>query len=179
MVDKGEDFKMYGDEKRTLLITRTAAFIALIAIGANIVVPMVPVPITLQTMFVLLAGAVMKRYAIIPVISYIILGIAGLPVFHQFASGPGVLMGPTGGYMAAFIPAAVIVGLAYERKNRNLRIFSLVSASMLILLCGSLWISVSSGISLLQAVILGFLPFVFGDLIKSGAAFFIAKRLDE
>ncbi|UUX93933.1 biotin transporter BioY [Methanoplanus endosymbiosus] len=170
---------MYGDERRTLLITGTAAFIALMAVGANIVIPMFPVPITLQTLFVLLAGAVMKRYAVIPVILYVILGIAGLPVFHQFASGPGVLMGPTGGYMAAFIPAVVIVGLAYERKNRNLRILSLVFASMLILFCGTLWISVSSGITVLQAAVVGFLPFVFGDLIKSGAAFIIAERLDE
>lgn len=170
---------MYGNERRTLLITQTAAFIALMAVGANIVIPMVPVPITLQTLFLLLAGAVMKRTAIIPVILYIILGIAGLPVFHQFASGPGVLMGPTGGYMVAFIPAVLIAGLAYEKKNRNIRILSLVSASMLILFCGTLWISVSSGITVLQAAIVGFLPFIFGDLIKSGAAFLIAERVDE
>ena len=170
---------MYGNERRTILITQTAAFIALIAVGANVVIPMIPVPITLQTLFVLLAGAVMKRYAIIPVVLYIILGIAGLPVFHQFASGPGVLIGPTGGYMVAFIPAAVIAGLAYEKKNRNLRILSLISASMLILFCGTLWISVSSGITVLQAAIAGFLPFISGDLIKSGAAFLIAERFDE
>ena len=59
--------------------------------------------LTLQTLFILLAGVVMKRYAILPVSLYVILGALGLPVFHSVVTGFGILLGPTGGYLIGFI----------------------------------------------------------------------------
>ena len=97
---------MYGDEERTRTITYTGIFIALFAVGGYITIPMIPVPFTLQTLFVILSGAVMRKKAVIPVLLYIVLG-------NQFTAGPGVLLGPTGGYRIGFIFAALIVGYLY------------------------------------------------------------------
>ena len=87
-------------------------------------------PFTLQTLFVLLAGIVMKRYAVIPVSLYVILGALGLPLFHNGIAGVGVLLGPTGGYLTGFIVAALMTGLAYETRRVSVRICGLVSATL-------------------------------------------------
>ena len=85
-------------------------------------------PVTLQTLFVLLAGAVMKRYAVIPVSLYVVLGALGLPVFHTGVTGSGILLGPTGGYLIGFIFAALVVGIAYENVSETVRITGLLVA---------------------------------------------------
>ncbi|MDD5188946.1 MAG: biotin transporter BioY, partial [Methanoregula sp.] len=102
---------MFGDLQRSRIVAYSAAFVALITMGSWVSIPFFPVPITLQTLFVLLSGAVMKRYAVIPVSLYILFGAIGLPVFHNGIAGIGVLLGPTGGYLLGFLPVALIVGL--------------------------------------------------------------------
>ena len=113
---------MFGDLRRSRRIAYTAAFIGLITLGGWISVPFVPTPFTLQTFFVLLAGAVMKRDAVIPMVLYVALVALGLPVFHNGVAGVGVLLRPTGGYLIGFIPAALIVGFAYESASPAYRI---------------------------------------------------------
>ncbi|MFY1645407.1 biotin transporter BioY, partial [Methanoculleus bourgensis] len=83
---------------RAQILAYSGTFIALIAAGSWISIPLPPVPLTLQTLFVLLAGVVMQRYAVIPVALYVLLGAANLPVFHNGTAGLGVLLGPTGGF---------------------------------------------------------------------------------
>lgn len=170
---------IYGDEERTKTIAYTGIFIALIAVGSYITIPMIPVPFTLQTLFVILAGAVMKRKAVIPVVLYIFFGTIGLPLFHQFTSGPGILLGPTGGYIFGFIAAAAIVGFLYEQKNRLIRAGSLFAGSFVILLCGVMWLSISTPMGLTESFLLGAVPFIPGECIKSAAVFLIAERIDD
>ena len=109
---------MFGDLEKARIIAYSAAFIGLISLGAWVSIPFFPVPLTLQTLFVLLAGAVMKRYAVIPVSLYVLLGALGLPVYHTGVTGIGILLGPTGGYLIGFIFAALAVGIA---MNTNLK----------------------------------------------------------
>ena len=168
---------MFGDLQRSRLIAYSAAFIGLIALGSWISIPCIPVPFTLQTLFVLLAGTVMKRRAVIPVALVILLGALGLPVFHNGMAGPGVLLGPTGGYLIGFVFAALIVGLAYEKKSRYLHIGGLVAGTVIIWLFGMAWLMYSLGMGLIPAVSAGVLPFMIGDAIKAGAAYTIAGRL--
>jgi biotin transport system substrate-specific component len=168
---------MFGDLKRARLIAYSAACIGLIALGGWISIPFIPVPFTLQTLFVLLAGAVMKRQAAIPVTLFIVLGALGLPLFHNGMAGPGVLLGPTGGYLIGFIFAALIVGLLYERKSRFLHIGGLAAGTAIIYLFGVGWLMVSTGMGPVPAFMAGVLPFILGDLIKAGAAYAIAERL--
>jgi biotin transport system substrate-specific component len=168
---------MFGDLRRSRRIAYTAAFIGLIALGGWISVPFVPSPFTLQTFFVLLAGAVMKRDAVIPVALYVALGALGLPVFHNGVAGMGVLLGPTGGYLIGFIPAALIAGFAYESVSTAYRILGLAAASLLILLCGVAWLIGSTGMVPAAAFLLGMAIFLPGEAAKTGAVYLIARHL--
>jgi biotin transport system substrate-specific component len=168
---------MFGDLQRSRRIAYTAVFIGLITVGGWISVPFVPSPFTLQTFFVLLAGAVMKRDAVVPVALYVLLGAAGLPVFHNGTSGIGVLLGPTGGYLIGFIVAALLAGLAYESSRPAIHMAGLAAAAVLILACGVVWLVVSTGMAPAVAFILGMLIFLPGDLVKAGAAYLVARHL--
>jgi len=168
---------MFGDLHKSRTIAYSAACIGLIALGGWISVPCIPVPFTLQTLFVLLTGAVMKRYGAVPVALYILLGTLGLPLFHNGMTGPGVLLGPTGGYLIGFIFAALVVGLAYERKEKYLHIAGIALGTVIIYIFGVGWLIVSLSMGLVPAIIAGVVPFVAGDVIKAGAAYLIAERL--
>ena len=169
---------MFGDRRRSLFISQTAAIVGLIIIGSWISIPFFPVPITLQTLFVLLSGAVMRRYGVIPPALYVLMGAMNLPVFHNGTAGIGILLGPTGGYILGFIPGALIVGLAYEHRSKVWRFGSMIAGDMLILSCGMAWLCISAGLLLWEAFLVGFLPFIAGDILKAFAAFSIAERLD-
>jgi len=168
---------MFGDMDRSRTIAYAAACIGLIALGGWISVPFFPVPFTLQTLFVLLTGAVMKRHAVIPVALYVLLGTLGLPLFHNGMTGPGVLLGPTGGYLIGFVFAALAVGLAYERRSSSVHIAGIILGTALIYVFGVAWLVISLSMGLVPAVIAGVVPFVIGDVIKAGAAYVIAERL--
>jgi biotin transport system substrate-specific component len=168
---------MFGDLQRSRIIAYSAAFIGLISIGAWVSVPFFPVPLTLQTLFVLLAGAVMKRYAIIPVSLYVVLGALGLPVFHTGATGFGILLGPTGGYLAGFVFSALVVGLFYERESSTMKITGLLTGTGIIYVCGISWLMYSLSVGFFPAIISGVLPFLPGDLMKGYAVYKIAGRL--
>jgi biotin transport system substrate-specific component len=168
---------MFGDLNKSRIIAYSAAFIGLITLGSWISIPFIPVPFTLQTLFVLLAGAVMRRYAVIPVSLYIVLGALGLPIFHNGIAGPGVLLGPTGGYLVGFIFAAIIVGLAYEHESKYVRIGGLAAATVIIYAFGVAWLMYSLGRDFIPAFMAGVLPFIIGDMIKACAAYMIAERL--
>jgi len=168
---------MQGDRRRALIIAETAAFIGLIAIGSWISIPFVPVPFTLQTLFVLLAGIVMKRYAVIPTSLLVLFGAMNLPVFHNGASGIGILLGPTGGYLIGFIPASLLVGLAYERDGRAVHLAGIFLGEMTLFASGVGWLSFSTGMTFVQASVIGLLPFIPGDVVKSAAAYVIGERI--
>jgi biotin transport system substrate-specific component len=168
---------MYGDEQRSLLVSHTATFIALIAAGAWISIPLIPVPITLQTLFVLLSGVVMKRAAAIPAALYVLLGAMNLPVFHNGLAGIGILLGPTGGYLIGFIPAACIVGFAYEYSSKITRIAGICTGIAVLYVCGIIWLTVSTSIPLGEALFIGVVPFVIGEILKMSAAYTIGERI--
>jgi biotin transport system substrate-specific component len=168
---------MFGDLNRSRIIALSAACIALIAVGSWVSIPFFQVPLTLQTLFVLLAGAVMRRYAVIPVSLYLLLGALGLPVFHNGIAGFGILLGPTGGYLIGFIPAALIAGLAYEAKTARVHIMGLAIATLVIYAFGISWLMYSTGMGIAAALVMGMLPFLLGDIVKASAAYLIAQRL--
>ena len=168
---------MHGDPDRTALLAGTATFIALLAAGAWAALPVGPVPVTLQTFFLLLAAPVMKRRAVIPAAVYLLLGTLNLPVFHAGLSGIGVLLGPSGGFLVGFVPAALVAGLAYETRSRVVRIAGLAGATAVIYACGVAWLMASAGLALPAAVLVGVLPFLPGDGLKIAAVFLLGERL--
>jgi len=168
---------MHGNPERTRLLAQSATFIALLAAGAWVAIPVGPVPVTLQTFFLLLAAPVMKRRAVLPAALYLLLGALNLPVFHSGLSGIGVLLGPSGGFLAGFIPAAAIAGLAYEKRSRMIRVAGLAAGTGIVYACGVAWLLLSAGITLPAALLVGVLPFLPGDAFKGAGVFLLGERL--
>ena len=168
---------MFGNIQRTRIISFSAAFIGLIALGSWISVPFGNVPVTLQTLFILLAGVVLHRYGAIPVLLYIILGVLGLPLFHNGTAGLGVLLGPTGGFLVGFVFAALAVGIAYESASAAVRISGLLAGTVIIYTFGVAWLMFSLGMGFIPAIVTGVLPFIVFDLIKAGAAYLFGTRV--
>lgn len=168
---------MFGDLQRSRIIAYSAAFIGLIALGSWISVPIGYIPFTLQTLFVIMAGIIMHRYGAIPVLLYCILGVLGLPLFHNGMAGLGVLLGPSGGYLIGFIFAALITGLAYEQDSKLIRIGGIVIATGVIYLFGVAWLMYSLKLGFLPAITTGVLPFIAGDAVKAAAAYLIGQRI--
>jgi biotin transport system substrate-specific component len=147
------------------------SFSILTAISAQISIPIRPVPFTLQTFIVLLAGAFLgAKNGTYSQIIYILMGIVGLPVFAQTADGTiGIarLFGPTGGYLIAFPIAAFIVGYLTEKSQKYLSIvLSMFAAEMLILYIGTLYLYLTYLHSFIKALEAGATIFTIWMVIK-------------
>ena len=145
--------------------------ICLLTASAKFTVPFYPVPMTLQTLVVLLiGGALGAPRGIAAVGGYLALGALGAPVF---AAGGGIayMVGPTGGFLFGFLPAVALAGFAVQRgwARGFLRMFGvLFVADALIFVCGVSYLSLFLGWD--KAVAAGLLPFVLGDLCKVAVA---------
>lgn len=134
--------------------------------------PFSPVPVTGQTFAVLMIGALFgARRAGLSVLAYIIEGAAGLPVFAAGAGGIAWLLGPTGGYLIGFVPAAYITGfLAQNRWDRRVwtTVLAMIFGNIVIYAFGLLWLSQFVGIT--GDLAEGLCPFIIGDLLKIALA---------
>ncbi|MFE8703112.1 biotin transporter BioY [Cytobacillus sp. FJAT-54145] len=108
---------------RTIDITLAGMFVALMAVGANItsIAPFMVVggvPITLQTFFAILAGAILgSRLGAIAMLVYALVGLVGVPVFAQFTGGVSILIKPTFGFILSFILTSYATGKIIEQKK--------------------------------------------------------------
>jgi len=142
----------------------------LVAASARLAMPLpfTPVPVSMQTFAVLLVGALLgPRRGAAALIVHLAQGAAGLPVFVG-GGGVHLLLGPTGGYLAAFVPAAALVGfLAARGWDRSLAMTAaaMTLGTSLILIVGTAWLAVILG-SLSVAVTAGLLPFLPGAAFK-------------
>lgn len=149
-------------------------FAVLTALGAaaSFPLPFSPVPVTLQTLAVVLAGAMLGPvWGPISQVLYIGAGVSGIPVFAGGLSGPGVLAGPTGGYLVGFVAAAWLAGLMIRPGVSWPRLLLGLGASHLaVFACGVSHLMLFTGQSLRLAVELGVIPFLPGLLVKILAA---------
>lgn len=155
-------------------------FAVLTALGAHIAVPLgfTPVPMTLQTLFVLLAGLLLGPAAgAASQLIYLGLGVTGVPVFAMGAAGLPWLFGPTGGYLMAFPAAAALVGWIAGRDGHRIRTgAALVAATALIFTLGAGWLSVVTELGSREVFAAGVQPFLPGALIKAGIAWVVARQ---
>lgn len=132
--------------------------------------PYTPVPLTGQTFGVLLAGAVLgSRRGFLSQLLYLAEGAGGLPVFAGGAFGVAHLFGPTGGYLWSCPIAAALLGWLVERgASRRVLLLaaSLVLADAVILAAGALWLHTFLAVPYSRAMLLGFYPFLIGDVLK-------------
>lgn len=134
----------------------------------KVLLPFSPVPVTGQTFAVLMVGAMLgARRGCLAVLAYIIEGVAGLPVFAT-GIGPAVLLGPTGGYLFGFIPAAYITGRLAEMgwdRRIGTTILAMVFGNLAIYTFGLFWLCCLTGFNT-TVLTLGLYPFIVGDLVK-------------
>lgn len=135
---------------------------------AKVWLPFRPVPITGQTFAVLIIGALMgARRGCLAVLAYIIEGAAGLPVF-AVGAGTAALLGPTGGYLFGFIPAAYITGSLAEKgwdRCIGTTVLAMVFGNLAIYTFGLIWLGIITGFNT-KVLTLGLYPFIIGDIIK-------------
>ena len=168
---------------RVYALTMTAAAAAALCVMGPWAVPVGAVPLSLTTLavyltaFLLTPGQMAGAAAV-----YLLLGGAGLPVFSGFTGGLGVLAGPTGGYLAGYLPAGVLCAV-FARKNGWRRAAGMVLATGVIYLTGTAWYCLQSGVALLPALAVCVLPFLPGDAVKLAAALTLGSavknRLDK
>lgn len=162
-------------------VVMVVAFAVLTALSAYVIVPVpgTPVPVTLQTMVVLLAGALLgPRLGAASQVSYLTAGALGAPVFSAGIGGLPHLFGPTGGFLLAFPATAALVGLvAGGAKTGAARLLvALALGAATILVGGAAQLAALTG-DAVGAVQLGVMPFLFGDALKIAVALAIASRL--
>ncbi|WP_027151491.1 biotin transporter BioY [Mesorhizobium sp. WSM2561] len=144
-----------------------------LALASYIEVPMVPVPVTMQTFAVTLIGAVYGwRLGAATIVAWLVEGAIGLPVLSGGAAGAHHFVGPTAGYLFAFPVVGALTGWLAERGwNGNrpwLAFVSMLLGNALCLVLGAAWLSVAIGIE--QAVVHGVTPFLIGGALKSALA---------
>ena len=173
--------------KLTILdLTYTAMFTSLIVVCSQICIP-TPVPFTLQTLAVFLAGGLLGwKRGTLSVTVYILLGIAGVPVFAEFSGGLRVLLGITGGYIIGFLFTAAAVGFMCEKLGKKLWVLGVSMAVGLAgcYLFGTVWFIVVytqkvEPIGFISALGTCVVPYLLFDAAKIAAAALLVNRLDK
>ena len=146
---------------------------ALLTISAKIEVPFYPVPMTMQTLVVLLLGmAYGARLGTATVLLYLAEGAAGLPVFAgtpERGIGIAYMLGPTGGYLAGFVLSAAITGwLTERRRDWPALVLAVTAGSIVVFIPGVLWLAQLIGFE--QSIANGLMPFLWATLVKGAIA---------
>ena len=162
---------MYNTITRTQVLTRSALFIAVTAVCSwiSIPIPGTSVPINLATFAVILAGLMLGSRD----------GAIGVPVFHSFTGGMGIVFGPTGGFLIGYIALAFFAGLAAKESEhpvRNYILFTVIGEVVLYAL-GSAWFIFQAGSNIQTALMACVVPFLPGDAVKMVLAYLVAGRL--
>lgn len=151
-----------------------AAGTALLTLSAKINVPLPYVPMTMQTLAVLMIGAAYgSRLGLVTLLAYLVEGAMGLPVFAGPVGGFGVFAGPTAGYLAGFVIAAAATGWLCENGfgRSPVRVFvAMAVGHIIILACGFAWLAVAMNLGAERAWFVGVLPFIAGSVVKNALA---------
>ena len=163
-----------GARVRDVLLVTGAALLTAALAQVAIPVPGSPVPITGQTLAVVLTAAALGPLrGVAGQALYLALGAVGLPFYSDASGGIDVIAGATGGYLVGFLPAAFLIGLAAQHRAdrrvwRALPLF--VAGQLVIFAIGVPWLAVVADLTAAQALEAGFYPFIVGGLVKAGIA---------
>ncbi|NIA29968.1 MAG: biotin transporter BioY [Actinobacteria bacterium] len=164
-------------------------FTALTAIGAFIKIPFPLVPLTLQTLFTVLSGVLLlPEYAALSQVAYLILGLAGLPVFAN-GGGIGYVLQPTFGYLLSLPLAAFVVARLRMHGRNSLSLSGLFGSALfglvLVLTFGDVWLyfalkfGMGKTVSLFHIILVGAVVFLPGALLKAFLAAFVGRSIQR
>lgn len=159
-------------------------FATLIAVSGYIVIPLPisTVPVTAQTLAVMLAGGLLPPiHAATSVLVFLMMGAIGIPVFAGGSAGLGIIVGKTGGYLIGFLAGALLISLLKGKGPGFIRMLAANTAGGVIVVYtfGVLWLNYVTGIGISKAVIFGALPFIPGDIVKIVIAAIITLKLNR
>lgn len=161
-------------DSASLWLIAVALGSAALAVSAQLSIPMVPVPMTMQTYVVIMLGALCGwRLAALTVLAYLLEGAAGLPVFSDGHAGFAWLMGRTGGYLFGYLAAAAFIGFLADRGWNNVwwkLALSLAIGHAIVFAFGVPWLAAFLGWD--KAIVFGLTPFLIGTVLKTALAFF-------
>lgn len=171
---------------KTLELVYMGLFVALMAICSWIAIP-TTIPFTLQTFGVFVAiGLLGTKRGTLSVITYVLLGAIGLPVFSNFTGGLGILLGSTGGYIIGFIASAILCGLIMDKFGRGTVTMTIAMLIGLVVcyIFGTIWFMIvytnSTGeIGLMTTLSWCVFPYIIPDCIKIALAILLTKRLGK
>jgi biotin transport system substrate-specific component len=161
--------------KDLVYIALFAGIIAVLGIFPPINVGVLGVPITLQSMGPMLAGAILgARRGGLAVLIFLALVALGMPLLSGGRGGLGVFMGPSGGFLLGFFPAAVVVGALIDCPKASKSFGSILAGCviggvLLVYISGIFWLVASTDMSINKATV-SVTPYIFGDFLKALAA---------
>ena len=162
-----------GSLTRNLFLSLGFAIVTALSAQVRVVIPISPVPITGQTFVVLLAGLMLgSTFGAVSMLMYLFIGMSGLPFFSAGVAGLAILKSPTIGYIIGFFLAANVIG-----RFANKPIIGIGLGSLLIYICGVIGLILIINTSVSNAITIGVVPFIIGDVIKSILAVAVAYRL--
>ncbi|MDU5699123.1 MAG: biotin transporter BioY [Finegoldia magna] len=173
------------NKSNTKELIKIALFSALIIIGSYIIIPLFPVPISLQSLFAISSGYYLsKKYANMSVLLYIILGLIGLPVFAGGKGGMQAIFSPSFGYILGFLAQTFYI--KYKKRNLskiNLFIMFMVS-SIIIYAFGVAYMGIFFKLSnkqfdLWKLLFTGMIVFLPGDMLKALVFSFVTNRVEK
>lgn len=140
----------------------------LLALASQCLIPWAPVPLTLQSATVIFLAALLgPSLAASSIVTYLVLGLCGVPVFAKFSAGFPVLLGPTAGYLLGFLPAAYLAGHLFQKgaaRHWSLAWLASALSASIIFICGASVLSLFVGLKAAWA--LGVAPFLMMEAIK-------------
>lgn len=173
-------------EKKMILTTRQMALIGLMAALTCIIgpfaipLPFSPVPISFTNLSIFFTVYVLgAKLGTVSYLTYLLLGLAGLPVFSGFSGGLGKVAGPTGGYLLGFIFMSIICGFFIEKFAGKIKfhVLGMVLGMIVAYAFGTLWLAGQLGISFIAGLGVGVFPYLPGDIVKILLAVLIGPRL--
>ena len=168
-------------EKSAGYLTITALMTAVICILGPFTIPIGPIPLSLSSLGIYLAVLLLgRKNGSLSVLLYLLIGLAGIPVFSGFSAGAGKLFGPTGGYLLGYLLLAVVSGWFLEQlqgKSRISEAIALGVGTICMYIPGAVWLGIQSGMDFSTIIISGVLLFVPGDMLKISVAILLGKRI--
>ena len=146
-------------------LTLTAVVAAVLCVLGPLSIPVGPVPLSLATLVIYLAV-------------YLLIGMAGVPVFSGFVGGLGRLLGPTGGYLIGYLPLAALSGLGVRYSDRRwLHVLAMSAGTVVLYILGTAWFCFQGSFALGEALAKCVWIFIPGDVVKMAAAIFLGPIL--
>lgn len=169
-----------GFKVKTIVLVGLMTAVTCVLAPLSVPLPISPVPISLTNLAIYFTIYVIgTKWGTMSYLVYLLIGFIGVPVFSAFTSGPGKLLGATGGYLIGFIFMAVICGLFIDKwpSKLYLHFIGMVLGTIVCYLFGTFWLAYQAGMSLEAAALAGVIPFIPGDIVKILLAVLIGPQI--